>query len=95
MDVNLHRIHTETTRAVTMPRADKAGTARKTAGRDEVGFSATAAVEDALRTTADVRPEAVARARALVAQEDYPPDATLVALARLLAMNLSKETESE
>ncbi|MCS7048954.1 MAG: hypothetical protein NZ483_06640 [Verrucomicrobiae bacterium] len=95
MDVNLHRIQAEATRPVTMPRTEKAGAARKTTARDDVSFPATAELESAVRALPDARPEEVARARELVAQEDYPPDATLLALARLLAMKLGDETESE
>lgn len=48
-------------------------------------FPGTDALERALQSTPDVRPEAVARGQALMEQPEFPPAKTLAALARLFA----------
>jgi hypothetical protein len=55
------------------------------AATDAGEFASTEALQSALNATPEVRPEAVARGRALVESSQYPPAATLQALARLFA----------
>ena len=52
-------------------------------------FRAAAALERALETRPDVRPERVEAARLLVGQPTYPPRETIQKIASLLAMKLS------
>lgn len=94
MDVKFYRIEAEVAHAVSAPRPERAGSARKTTGGEEVSFPATSEWEAAVRELPEARPAEVARARELVARDDYPPDATLVALARLLAMRLEDSDEA-
>lgn len=58
-----------------------------------VDFKATAALEQALRNTADVRPEAVERAKSLVGTPTYPPPETIRKLAHLLAIKITAESK--
>jgi len=63
-------------------------TARRAAAAptDAGEFASTEALQRALESTPDVRPEAVARGKALAESDQYPPAATLTALARLFAV---------
>jgi hypothetical protein len=54
-----------------------------------MSFERTQALEKSLQETPPVRPEAVARASALIADENYPSDGTLNKMAGLLAGNLN------
>jgi len=58
---------------------------------DSASFQETDAVNDALLQTPNVRPEAVARARALIADVQYPPLSTINAISRLVAANLNRD----
>jgi len=51
-------------------------------------FRAAAALERALQSRPDIRPERVEETRALVGQPTYPPRETIQKLASLLAMHL-------
>jgi len=51
-------------------------------------FEQAAQLNQALRETPEVRPEAVARAQHLIGDVRYPPDETLQSIARLLAIQL-------
>lgn len=55
------------------------------AATDAGEFASTEALQRALNSTPEIRPEAVARGQALVGSSEYPPAATLTALARLFA----------
>jgi hypothetical protein len=57
--------------------------------RDAATFPDTLALKERLDQTADVRPEAVARGRALVNASNYPPDHTIRGIAALLAAQVS------
>jgi hypothetical protein len=59
------------------------------AATDAGEFSSTEGLQRALNATPDVRPEAVARGKALIESPHYPPDQTLQSLARLLALDFS------
>jgi len=63
------------------------------AGGDAAAFDRAEALNQALAATPDVRPEVVARTRALVADANYPPRETIERLATLFALNLDTDTE--
>lgn len=58
---------------------------------DAASFQETDAVNGALLQTPEVRPEAVARARALIADVQYPPLSTVNAISNLFAANLNRD----
>lgn len=58
---------------------------------EETNFAQSAAVEQALQKTPEIRTEAVDRARALAGQVNYPPPETIRRLSNLLAMHLPVE----
>lgn len=62
----------------------------KAAG-DSVVFDSAEALNKALDTTPGVRPEVVARARAVVDGSSYPPRETIQRIAALLAIHIDKE----
>lgn len=64
-------------------RRDEAQSSGNTAG-----FERTQALESALKEMPAVRPEKIARARALVADVKYPPDEVLNRIANLLAIHV-------
>jgi hypothetical protein len=65
---------------------------RAAAAQAEGGdFTGAAALQSALDATPDVRPEAVARGQALVADTHYPPAVTLQRLARLFAIEFGAQ----
>jgi hypothetical protein len=53
-----------------------------------MSFERTQALEKILQETSPIRPEAVAKASTLVADENYPPDGVLRQVAGLLANNI-------
>jgi hypothetical protein len=55
---------------------------------DEVRFSGTAALAEALAQLPDTRPEVVQRTKEILGTVPYPPDETLSRLATLLAMKM-------
>ena len=55
---------------------------------DSVGFKNAELLHQLLQETPDIRPEAVARGKALLADQSYPPKETLQRIAELLANNL-------
>jgi hypothetical protein len=55
----------------------------------------TQALEKTLQATPQIRPEAVARAGALVADEGYPSDQVLARLAGHLAENLGADNQND
>jgi hypothetical protein len=59
-----------------------------------MSFERTQALEKILQQTSPVRPEAVARASSLVADENYPSDGMLNQLAGLLANKLGQSGSS-
>jgi len=59
-----------------------------------MSFERTQALENILQQTSPVRPEAVARASSLVADENYPSDGMLNQLAGLLANKLGQSGNS-
>ncbi|MBL9137224.1 MAG: hypothetical protein JNK85_15230 [Verrucomicrobiales bacterium] len=58
---------------------------------EQVNFAQSAAVEQALQKTPEIRTEAVDRAKALVGSINYPPPETIRRLSNLLAMHLPVE----
>jgi len=69
--------------------AVKARAPQTDTGNDSVAFSRSAALEQALKATADVRAGVVDRARQLVSSVKYPPAAAIEGIAALLALKLS------
>jgi len=72
--------------------------ARRTAApladqQDAAVFTNIDAIHQKLNQSPDARPEAVALARALVANTAYPPDVTIHGIANLLANKLSFSNE--
>ena len=61
--------------------------------RDAALFAESQALAAKLQGSAEIRPEAVERARALIRQTDYPPDMTIRGIAHLLATNLDRVAE--
>jgi len=60
-------------------------------GTDVAVFARSNSLDRALGLTADVRPEAVSRAKQLVADSAYPPAETIRKIANLLALHLDAE----
>ena len=58
---------------------------------DGVSFDNTAALESALKSLPDSRPEAVERAKEKAIDPDYPPPVLVHKLARLFAIQLQSE----
>lgn len=56
--------------------------------QDAATFTDAEALNDKMQATTDVRAEAVARAQALIAAPQYPPEKTIRSISRLLAANL-------
>lgn len=61
--------------------------------RDAATFTDTEALDQKLRAALDVRADALARARVLIAMPDYPPEKTMRGIANLLAIHLKVENE--
>jgi hypothetical protein len=59
------------------------------ARRDEANFTTADALSRVLRDAAEVRPEEVARARAVVDDKFYPPEETIRRIANLMAMHIN------
>ncbi len=57
---------------------------------DETSFQGTEALQDKLKNQSDIRPDQVARARALVSDSKYPPNDVLDRIAVLLAINVKE-----
>ncbi len=68
--------------------ADSAGDTR-----DAATFDGIQSLKLRLAQTSDVRPEAVARARALIADRSYPPETTIRGIAALLAATADPQSE--
>ena len=66
--------------------------AAKTAAAPDA-FASSSALQDAVKNLPASRPEAVAQARKLAADPDYPPAGILRHVSRLLAENLIPESE--
>ena len=66
--------------------------AAKTAAAPDA-FASSSALQDAVKNLPASRPEAVAQARKLAADPDYPPAGILRQVSRLLAENLIPESE--
>jgi hypothetical protein len=64
-----------------------------TEAQDAATFSDAKALDQKVRETADVRAEAVALARSLIAAPTYPPEKTIRGIANLLASNLQSQDE--
>ena len=62
---------------------------------DSASFRETDAVNGALLQTPDIRSDAVARARALIADAQYPPLSTIHAISKLVAANLNQDENPE
>jgi hypothetical protein len=59
---------------------------------DNASFDSSTALNRALSQTPDVRPDAVARARQLIADVNYPPAEAIRKISDLLAMKIQNET---
>lgn len=55
---------------------------------DSTSFQRAQALDQALRATPEVRPEAVSRAKELISNVKYPPSAAIAGIAALLALRL-------
>ena len=64
------------------------------AGADTTSFQRVEALDQAMQATLVVRPEAVARAKALIGDVQYPGDETIRGIASLLALKLETGEES-
>jgi hypothetical protein len=69
-------------------------TSAKTA-RDTASFSGAAGVDASLASLPDSRPEAVAKAKQLINDPDYPSSQTVKQLAQFLTPQLLSENENE
>ena len=75
------------------PTPEGAGKARSLpATVSDTEFGRSAALDQALKQTPDVRAEAVARARELVGTQAYPPIEMINKIANLLALHIHDET---
>lgn len=77
------------------PVPNRRGAVRAQAGTNpgqEISFSQSTALDDALAALSDVRPEVVERAQGLVGHVNYPPLEVMQRIARLLAVSI-EETE--
>lgn len=63
-------------------------------GSDTVSFDRVTALDKSLQATPVARPEAVSRAKELIADVKYPPSATIEGIAALLALKLEIAVES-
>jgi hypothetical protein len=63
-------------------------------GADTTSFQRADALEQSVRSTPEVRPQAVERARKLIADVRYPGDETIRGIASLLALKLNTGDES-
>ena len=70
----------------------RSATAAKTTA-DTASFTRSDAVETELRNLPDSRPEAVARARQLISDANYPSSAMVKQLSQFLAANLKSEND--
>lgn len=61
---------------------------------DTTSFYRVQALDQALRATPEVRPEAVTRAKELISDVKYPPNATIEGIAALLALKLDSGADS-
>jgi hypothetical protein len=57
---------------------------------DDTSFQVSAALQDKLKNTSTVRPDVVARAKALVSDSNYPPGYVLDRIAVLLAIHVKE-----
>jgi len=80
-----------TTGAVGWVGAAQAVARRGNVAADKATFADTEALNNELHKVPDVRSDAVAKAKALVAQASWPPAETIKRLANLLAMQLSND----
>ena len=73
--------------------AQRTTTPAAPAGIDAASFSDSAALEGALKSLPDSRPEAVGQARQLIANPNYPPLELIEKLADLLASTIGSQTK--
>ncbi len=64
------------------------------AGSDTTSFYRVEALDQAMQATPAVRPEAVERAKKLIAEVRYPGDETIRGIASLLALKIESGKES-
>lgn len=65
---------------------------QSTAAASDTSFEQTDSLNEALKSTPGVRPEAVARGKELVSNTLYPPTETIRQISSLLALNLEKSS---
>lgn len=64
-------------------------------GQDQLALTGADALNSALAQTPDVRPEKVTLGKGLLSDANYPPDALINGLARLLAAKLGQSQDSQ
>jgi hypothetical protein len=74
-----------------LPERRRQVTEPPTITRAATTFTEIDALERKITATTDVRAEAVAHAKALIAQPEYPPERVIRSISRLLAMNLESD----
>lgn len=77
--------------AVERANAARSATRDTRQATDEVTFENTRALRTALSLKPDVRADVVARAKSLVADENYPPMETIMKISHLLALKLQAQ----
>lgn len=82
-----------TNSATQLPGAERRVAAPRTDTQDAAHFAESSALTQKMAQTPEARPDAVARARALIVQPDYPPDITVRGIANLIASNFYPEEE--
>ena len=64
-----------------------------TTPQDTATFAGAESLDKKMSAAADVRSDEVARAQALIAAPQYPPEKTIRSIAKLLAMNLDPDNQ--
>ena len=82
-----------TNQAQPLPEPERRAAKPATGWQDAANFAETDALARKLSLSPDARPDAVERAKDLIAQTDYPPDVTIRGLANLIASKLFTEGE--
>ena len=72
-----------------------ATTSAKAAVTDSASFGRTDAVSSGLQQIPDVRADAVAKARSLLNDDNYPPQVVLNAISKLIATKLNQDSPQE
>jgi hypothetical protein len=76
-----------------LPAAKRSAGGTPPTGTETGSFASSSALEGALNSTPDVRADAVARGRALVSKDGYPPEETIKKMSDFLASRLQDGPE--